>query len=899
MKIARALILSAGLGLFLGSAGHLDAQARQDCPDVSGKNRPWLDQSYAPACRAQYVLNSFTSLDQKLEALMEEGPDPKWLTERGLADLKGSDGPAGVRAGGLAVTAFPTPLSVAASFDPDVAHSFGALIGQEFVNAGLNIMTGPAMDIPRTWHFGRTTESFGEDPFLVSMMVAPEIRGVQEQHVIATAKHYAVYTQEEGRAGDAPLRARPAYNAIVDEKAIREIYLPAFESAVRTGGVGRVMCAFPRINGVYACENSHLIGILKKEWGFDGVVEPDFPDAQRSIVGAINAGLDTGIFAGTTQPPRPSPSGALIPLDNRFNGESLAAGVKAGTIAPSRVDDLILRRLTPGFRVGAFDHPARRVEGDISSPARRAQAADLVVQGAVLLKNRGQMLPLSPDTASIAVIGTQAGSGAVVTELGSGRIPPSHLESVLSALRSGPGQKTGIAYAEGTLGLDPLGAIPTAMVRSPMGEAGFAAEYFANARLDFSGKPFLTRQEDGVNNQAIPRAPGVPPDHAWSVRWTAMFTPDRSGVQHFTLIGSGTARLYIAGKLMGHFDFVDFTDTLYANVDLDAGKPVEVRVEWTPRSVLSDTTTEAMGTMLGPVIHLGWSGPDDLMANAVAAARQAKVAVVFVGQKVGEGADRASLALPDDQDALIDAVASANPNTVVVLQTGGAVTMPWLHKVAAVMEMWLPGDAFGPAAAKLLFGDADPGGRLPMTFPKNESQGPGQQAGEYPGTTDAAGALQDVHQDEGVLVGYRYWDAHDQQPLFPFGYGLSYTHFAVAGRDVHVAADGSVDADVSVRNVGRRTGSEVVQAYVGFPGSAQEPPRQLKAFQKVLLKPGESRILTLRLPARSFAHWDTDRQEWVTDAGTYRIMVGRSSRDLVYARNVVLPHQDFGRNTWH
>jgi beta-glucosidase len=300
-----------------------------------------------------------------------------------------------------------------------------------------------------------------------------------------------------------------------------------------------------------------------------------------------------------------------------------------------------------------------------------------------------------------------------------------------------------------------------------------------------------------------------------------------------------------------------------------------------------------MGTMLGPVVHLGWSGPNDLIANAVSAARKADVAIVFVGHKVGEGADRMTLALPNDQDALIAAVAAANPRTIVVLQTGGAVTMPWLNKVAAVLEMWLPGDAFGPAAARLVFGDDEPGGRLPLTFPKDESQGPAQLTSQYPGTLDSTGALQDVHYDERLEVGYRFWDAHDQAPLFPFGYGLSYASTQISAHSARLTADGGAEVDVLLKNTGARPGSEVAQAYIGFPAQSGEPPKQLKAFRKVMLKPGESRSLTIKLEPRVFAHWDEQQSRWRVTAGTYRIMVGRSSRDMVYQGQVELPDKDF------
>jgi beta-glucosidase len=250
--------------------------------------------------------------------------------------------------------------------------------------------------------------------------------------------------------------------------------------------------------------------------------------------------------------------------------------------------------------------------------------------------------------------------------------------------------------------------------------------------------------------------------------------------------------------------------------------------------------------------------------------------------------DRLSLALPTDQDALIQAVAVANPNTVVVLQTGGAVTMPWLAQVPGVLQLWLPGDGFGTAAAKLLFGDAEPAGRLPVTFPLDETQGPARARQQYPGSLSATGAIDDAHFDEGLQVGYRYWDAQGQAPLFPFGHGLSYTTFSTVLTGVRETADGGAVVDVSVRNNGGRAGVEVVQVYVGFPASAGEPPRQLKGFEKLLLPAGEERKIQIKLGARAFEFWDERADRWSRDAGAYRISVGRSSRDLLDARELQL-----------
>ncbi|MEN3747403.1 glycoside hydrolase family 3 C-terminal domain-containing protein [Sphingomonas sp. HF-S3] len=864
------------------------------CNAAPGETRPWLNPAHSAECRAEFVLRTFDTVEAKLAVLTAgAGRGTDWLTALGLPALRGGDGPAGIRNGGVGVTSFPTPLTVAASFDRATATLYGDTLAQEFVDFGFNRMGGPALDIARSWNFGRVSESFGEDPFLTGAIAAPQVRAIQGRHVLSMVKHYAVYTQEQGRAGDHPLRTRPAVNAVVSERAIREIYLPGFEAAIREGGVGQVMCSFPRINGVYACEHPQLLGILKQEWGFDGQVVPDFPDAQRSIVAAVAAGLDGGYMVGQAQQ-QAGPGGSLATVtDNSFNGEDLRVAVAKGEISTARVDDLIRRRLVPQFRIGAFDHPATRVAADVSTPERRRVAAEIVARGAVLLKNEGGILPLAATAKTIAVIGHQAGPGAVVAEMGSAHVAPMHLAPVLPAIRQRAGTAS-VLHAPGTLGLDRLPLVPTGMVRGAGDAAGFTAEYFANADLDFAGKPFLSRQEAAVDNLTIPTDAAFPANRAWSVRWRGSFTPTEDGIQHFTLAGSGTARLFVDGTLAGRFDNTDFGDTIYANVPMRAGRPVAIRVEWTPRVTFRQAAVDDYGTTLGPALRLGWAGPNRLIDDAVAAARASDVAIVFVGHRVGEGMDRQSLALPSDQDALIQAVAAANPNTVVVLQTGGPVTMPWLPKVRAVLEMWLPGDAFGPAAAALLFGDAEPGGRLPVTFPLDESQGPARRPAEYPGRLSRSGALDDVVFAEGHLVGYRYWDAHGQTPLFPFGHGLSYTRFDTMVGAVRQQPDGRVALDVTVHNVGGRTGSEVIQAYVGLPARTGAAPRQLKGFQKVTLMPGERRTVTIDLPRDAFHHWDERRHAWMREAGTYRIMVGRSSRDILHTATIRLP-ADRGR----
>lgn len=914
-------------------AAHWGTQGSACAAPPANEAKPWLNPAYGAECRARYALDAFRTVDEKLLWISPARPtppaspaadapasivvpsdgqceftphvDPIYVAppvlaqragaaavpqqfprppasnppapEPAVRDMRtvlalpqvgrGSDGPAGIR-GENCVTAFNTPLSVAATFDPAMAEKYGDLIGRDFHDAGYNFQLGPAMDLTRTWRFGRSTESFGEDPFLTAMIVGPEIHAIAANHVVSQMKHYAAYTQEQGRVGDQPSGQQPAGNNEVSERALREIYLPGFQSAVRVGGVGRVMCSFPRINGIYACENTHLLDILKNEMGFAGSVGPDFPSAQRSIIPAILAGLD---------------SGTTVPNDGTFKGQmGLAAGVAQGLVPAARLDDIILRTLIPQFRDGVFEYPARRLAADVSTPERRAQVVDIITAGAVLLKNAGDILPFGPKVKSIAVIGAQATERAQVVEQGSAIVNVQHLQPVLPAIRTRAGRGVQVRFAQGTYGLEPLSAVPPAWFSTMDGQPGVRAEYFANPNLDFSGAPLSVATQPTPDLAGVPPNLDLPVNQQWSVRYRTRFTPQKSGVQKFSVHAAGTLRLFIEDKLIGTIERSDFGDAVFANVPGTAGKAMNIRIEYSPRAALRPAPNDMFGAFGGTQIKFGYAPPDDMIAEAARTAAKADVAVVFVGHKVGEGMDRGSLTLPNDQDALIEAVAQANPHTVVVLNTGGGVTMPWLGKVAAVLEMWLPGDAYGPAAAKLLFGDADPGGRLPVTFPADETQGPATRPFEYPGTEDGAGRLDTAWFDEGIFIGYRWWDAHGQQPLFPFGYGLSYGQFAISGPSLVRTADGGARISLDVLNVGKRAGTEVLEAYVSFPHSAGEPPRQFKGVARLVLASGQKGKAQIVLDPSAFLYWDDSSNGWRRADGTYTVALGLSSRDIIW-----------------
>lgn len=864
-----------------------------DCKAPAGEAQPWRNPAHAPECRARFVLEQFHTLEEKLLFL---SPPPSGLTddevtqrlavrdvaaELGLPKIGGSDGPAGL-ARGPSATALPSPIAIAASFDTDVARQYGDVLAREFRAAGLGNILGPAFDIARSWKFGRLSESFGEDPFLTAAMSGAEVRALSDGGVITTMKHYAVYTQEAGRVGDQPSGSAPTGNNIVSERAMREIYLPGFQTAVQQGGAGGVMCSFPRINGTYACEHPHLFDILKREWGFDGTVSPDFPSAQRSITRAVIAGLDSGFF-------NPAPFNAALAKE-----KPLAEAARDGDIPEARIDDMILRRLIPQFRIGLIDNPPATQGGkalaNVSTPANRAIAADILAAGTVLLKNEAGILPFGRDVRSVAVIGLQATDKATVVEQGSPYVRPAHLQPALPAIRNRAGRRVQVSHAQGTLGLAPLPPIDPAQLAAPGGGNGFRAEYAANRLLDFSAAPLATQLVADPSLAKSPDIAGLPAGNGWSVRYTSTFTPKESGVHRFTLHGSGTARMLIDGQDRGGFELADFGNAAFANVALQAGQAVQIQIEYTPRSALRTERQEMFGMEMGLTLRFGHAGPDQLIAEAVEAASKADVAVVFAGELVGEGMDRHSLALQGDQDRLIEAVAAANPRTVVVLSTGGPVAMPWLGRVQAVMETWLPGDAFGPAIAGMLFGDREPGGRLPVTFPADEVQGPATERRQFPGLYDpATGTLGDAYYDEGIFVGYRFWDQHGQQPLFPFGHGLGYGSADMRVEGVSLASDGGIVGTIQAHNTGSRARREVAQVYLGLPAVTGSPPRQLKAMVKLELQPGARGSACFTIPAEQLKYWDEAQNGWRTAPGTYRVMVGRSSRDVIWEGTVEVP----------
>jgi len=455
----------------------------------------------------------------------------------------------------------------------------------------------------------------------------------------------------------------------------------------------------------------------------------------------------------------------------------------------------------------------------------------------------------------------------------------------LAGIRQRAGSGVRVEHAQGSWGDVLLPAIPSARLSAPQvpgtpAGPGVLAEY-VDGPAETPGKR-VTRVEPGIEATGPPAGFGP----QWRATWTTVLTPDHDGHHRFSLAVAGNSSLYLDGALVtaGAREAIRMIDgpsyALQAVVHLIAGRPVTIRVEYETGPAL---VVEEFG--LRPEVRLGWQPPDSLIDDAATMAAQCDAAVVIANQASGEGMDRQSLALPGDQDRLITEVAHRNPRTIVVLNTPGPVLMPWLDNVAAVLQVWYPGERFGTALASVLFGDEDPGGRLPVTFPAHAGQGPVQATEQYPGTGGVATYTEDI------LVGYRFFAANNQQPLFPFGHGLSFARFAYESLTVHRPGRGEIHVSFSIVNDSSRPGYEVAQLYLRCPEAAAEPPLQLKGFQRVHLGAGERRTVTFTLTSMGLAAW-SDPAGWTVHPGRYEVLVGASSADVRLSASVEVTDDD-------
>ncbi len=804
---------------------------------AQNENAPYKNAKLSIKQRVDDLLKRMT-LQEKLDLLGGTGFATKPIKRLGIPELKMSDGPLGVRWGKS--TAFPAGICMAASWDTSLINKVGESIGEELRGKGRDVLLGPNVNIARLPLCGRDFESFGEDPYLTSRMAVSYIEGVQSVGVAATVKHFAANNQEYERM---------FVNEKIDERTLNEIYFPAFKAAVTDAHVLCIMAAYNKINGTYCSENPYLLNdVLRDKWGFNGLAMSDW-GAVHGTLGTARNGLDlempTGIY---------------------MNPETLTGAVDSGKVKIKTINNKVRNILTLIFKLGLFDHPIKPNPALINSKKHQSVAYRSAVEGIVLLKNQSEALPLNvKNIKSIAVIGpdaaiarTQGGGSAMVT--------PVYSVSPLQALEKKLPKKIKINFSQGVKfggDLIPIPAKSLFQIASDKSANGLKAEYFKNENLE--GNPAVTKIDSQINFNWDNLSPvkGFDPD-SFSVRWTGFLKASETTDFSIDVVSDDGVRMY-------------FDDSLVIN-DWNQHAP-ETRTFKTHlrKGIFYKIKLEYFQNTGGAEIKLGWRNSNkNLIQEAVEAAKNSDVALVFAGTSnnfEGEGSDRPNLDLPDDQDQLINEIAAANKNTIVIITSGSPVLMSkWLGNVNAVVESWFGGDEIGNAIADVLLGKYNPSGKLPITFPKSWKDCSAYNSYHKKDSVS-------VYSDS-IFVGYRYFDKNDIKPLFPFGYGLSYTKFDFSNINIK-GEDNNLVVSFDVKNVGKYKGAEIPQLYIHAINSVvEEPPKVLKNFSRVVLNRGETETVKFKLVKEDFEYYNTQKHDWQVSPGSYEILIGSSSRDI-------------------
>ena len=790
--------------------------------------------------------------------------DDAWIVKGcarlGIPDWCLSDGPVGVRgrnAGpGLLV---PGPSAIAATWDPALVEEIGVALGTEGLDRRIDVLLAPTVNLHRSPRGGRHFESYSEDPELSARIAVAYISGVQRQGIGACVKHFVANDQEFERF---------TIDVDVDERALREIYLPPFEAAVKEAGVRSVMGAYNHVNGDHACAHPELlVDVLKGEWGFDGFVVSDW-GAIKETVAPARHGLDLE-----------------MPGPGRWWGNGrLQAAVEAGDVDEALIDDKVRRIVSFLEWRGRLSAETSHEERSVDRPEHRELVRAAAAAGMVLVRNDpgpdgAPVLPLT-GAGTVALIGPGVASTAMLGG-GSANLVPHRSTNVLDSMSGRLGDRL-VGWAPGIDMRRRAAAVPPEWI----GEDGVT--FALHDGIGFDGEVF-----DTVTRS---RAFGVWVGDSWpkghdtmSVRATFDMTPSGSGRHRVCALGFAHARLFIDDVLVADNAVEPFSGGLgqhggTGHVDLEAGRTYRVRLDHVPRGPGQWICVVDVG------VEPADKDPARELADAVALAARADTAVVVVGSNSeweSEGSDRDSIELPNGQDELVRAVVAANPNTVVVLNCGAPMTLPWFDEVPAVVLAWYPGQEAGDAIADVLVGDAEPGGRMPTTWARDERDTPAHL--NYPGEAGV------VRYGEGLFVGYRFYDARGIEPMIPFGHGGSYTTFEW-GTPTVTGAGVDLVVDVPVTNTGDRAGSEVVQVYVA-PAEhvVPRPDKELAGFAKVHLAAGATTTATIVLKERSFARWDPGVHAWVVDPGGYSLLVAASATDIRSTVEVTVPPRSASR----
>jgi beta-glucosidase len=849
MRKYRWMALSVILGCFACMSGLTLASAQAPAPDS-----PAIEK------RVDQMLSKLT-LDQKVRLLA--GDESVFIRAEPAVNfphIKMSDGPVGVRFWGP-ITGYTAGIGMAATWDPELAQKVGAALGDDARSRGVHMLLGPGVNIYRAPMGGRNFEYYGEDPFLTARMVVGYIRGLQSKGVSATVKHFAANNQEYDRHG---------VSSDMDERTLREIYLPAFEAAVREADTGAVMDSYNLLNGEHTSQNSHLNNeILKKEWGFKGILMSDWWSTYDGVA-AANGGLDLE-----------------MPDPNFMNAKTLIPAVRAGKVQESVIDDKIRRIFRTAIRFGFLDRDQQDYSIPTYSQENRKVVLDEAREGIVLLKNEHALLPLdSKKVKTIAVLGPDAWP-AVIGGGGSSQVTPYAAASLMTGISDYYLGKAKVLYARGVPPMDEMLSktdfkLPARIAAAELAAAqghGVMVEQFDNP--EFHGSPVVTRFVDHVDTLLNVEAVQFPQPKG--LRYTAELLPTKDGTYIFlaSVGGGGAYKLYVDDKLQINQVAREGLEPQWVELPLKANHSVSVRLDYQPNG-----SNPQAGLAVRPIEEL-------VTKEARAIVALADTVVVdagFDGTTEGEGFDR-TYALPWGQDELIEAAVAINPRTIVVLTAGGDVdTHRWINKVPALLHQWYPGQEGATAFAEILSGARSPEGKLPITFPHSWEENPAHD--NYYAPEVAVGATPHVRYAEGVFIGYRSFVTTGKKPLFPFGFGLSYTTFVFSNLKVTpTVTSGYPSAQVSftVANTGKAASAEVAQVYVGDPSAKAERPRiELKGFRKVRLAPGEKQQVSIALDERAFSYWDAGANQWRWDAGNFVIAVGDSSENTPLTAQIEL-----------
>ena len=791
--------------------------------------------------RVEKLLNKLT-LDEKISLIAGDGFDGMStiaVPRLGIPKLIMADGPQGIRAHGPACS-FPSGIALAATWDTHLALLYGEALGREARARGIHIQLGPGVNIARTPLNGRNFEYYGEDPYLTGEMAANWIKGLQSQGVVATAKHF-VGNDEEWR--------RMEIESVMDEQTLREIYLRPFQKAVEQEGVWAVMSAYNKLNGFPSTANERLQNsILKGEWNFQGVVMSDWW-ATKSVE-AIAKGLDLE-----------------MPMNYHVTKETVTKALEEKTLTPERINDAVRRLLRMMISMGFLDRKQERRDLPLDSPANQTLALDVATKSIVLLKNSPTLLPLNRDhLKKIVIYGPNAQDTPSVGG-GSGGVTPFHKVSFLEGIRNALPKETAVFYAP----------MPMSSKFSLSNFLDFTQPVILPARivnirrLISVSEKNLTRVTSSkqkviaISWSSHSPPPNIPKAQEGRVIWDAEIEIPENG--NYELLAEGHPEIRLGDKEVGNPE----SYVLSAK----KGDLLPLRV-----------TASEVGRGSGRVSLRIANVPES--ATGTFPAKGADVAIVCVGLNPdveGEGYDR-GFALPINQQRLIKEVSAANPRTIVVLSGGAAVDMRvWIDKAPAVLQTWYLGQSAGTALAAILFGDANPSGHLPCTFDRSIEENPTFH--DYPGTFQKGKEWPVVNYNEGIFYGYRGYDRSGHEPLFPFGHGLSYTTFTLGAMEVIPSGDGyQVSLDVS--NTGKRAGATVVQLYLSLPGeSTPRPLRELKGFQRIELKDGETQKITIPLSSSSLLYWHPVQNSWVAPQGPVKVQAGFSEHDI--HQEIIIP----------